>query len=488
MTVQETNNFPEEETTSNTIGVIETLESGRIEEIETILGPVFRLPKAGVIRPGIKVLKSGYTTQDQKLYEELVAQGLDWDEIDQRLGKDANGKSKLIPQNVDYFTIRPEDCQNPQNVEAIHKLYADTDGKLRSFPVWFATNEWWNIIPHSLRCFGRQQGLKFTSFFKGSERWCKFPAPVTSKQKVFGGRAWGERPCEPNVCIEFQSGECKFGGVIQCYIPGTKGIGIWIIPTVSWHSLVSIKSSLEAFINLAGGRISGLFSLPGKDGEVTPQAIFRILKKKETVYTEGESGELKRHNQWIINLDIDFDLSEVVKWTTEQKITSRGHTATQILNGTPKDNPKTEPVIEKMETEIPEKSDTYQRLARALEESESLTELEANCFLIEESDEYQTLSTEMKNKLKTYADSLKARFKQIKAQEEQPPVAENAYRWCIQKLENSSSITELQSNYFQVRESDEFHRLSPDQQSRIKAYTNNLKRRLEKPAKEEQPF
>lgn len=340
----------------NTTGVIETLESGRIEEIETILGPVFRLPRAGVIRPGIKILKGNCTAQDQKLYEELVKQGLDWDEIDQRLGKDGEGKSKLIPHNVDYFTIRPEDCQNPQNVETIYRLYADGDGKLRSFPVWFATNEWWNIIPHSLRCFGRQQGLRFASFFKGSERWCKFPAPTTDKRKTFGGRLWGERPCDPNTCEEFQSGECKFGGVIQCYIPGTKGIGIWIIPTVSWRSLTSIKSSLETFCMLTMGRIAGLFNLPDKNGLITPQPIFRISKKKETVYPE-DSGSVKKRDQWIINLDVDVDLSEVVRWATEQKILTRGYAAVQILNGTRAKeeetghehggNTKTQPVSEK---------------------------------------------------------------------------------------------------------------------------------------------
>jgi hypothetical protein len=341
----------------NTTGVIETLESGRIEEIETLLGPVFRLPRAGVIRPGIMVLKGRCSQQDHMLYDDLVNQGLDWDEIDQRLGKDVGGRSKLIPYNVDYFTIRPEDCQNPQNVETIYRLYADPDGKLRSFPVWFATNEWWNIIPHSLRCFGKQQGLRFQSFFKDSERWCKFPAPVTAGKKTFGGRSWGERSCNPDSCEEFQSGECKFGGVIQFYIPGTKGIGIWIIPTTSWRSLSSIKSSLEAFYVLTGGRIAGLFNMPDESGVIVPRPIFRISKRLETVYPTDSNGTVTKRSQWIISLDVDVDLTEVLRQSSPQKVIARGRSAAQTLNGAVEkgkeqgEDTNTQPVSEKSERE-----------------------------------------------------------------------------------------------------------------------------------------
>jgi len=99
----------------------------------------------------------------------------------------------------------------------------------------------------------------------------------------------------------------------------------------------------------------------------------------------------------------------------------------QTLNGTPGGNPKEEPeapgakpvAAEKVEETPEEKLDIYQRLARALEESESLTELEANCFLIEESGKYQMLPAEMKNKLKMHADSLKTKFRQVETQHQQ---------------------------------------------------------------------
>jgi len=341
---------------NNTTGIIETLESGRIEEIETLLGPVFRLQRAGVIRPGIMVLKSRCSQQDHMLYDDLVKQGHDWYEIDSRLGKDKNGKSKLVPQNVEYFTVRGEDCANPDNVKKIYELYASEDDRLRSFPVWFATNEWWNIIPHSLRCFGKQQGLRFQSFFKDSERWCRFPAPVTAGKKTFGGRSWGERPCNPDSCEEFQTGECKFGGVIQFYIPGTKGIGIWIIPTTSWRSLSSIKSSLEAFCALTGGRIAGLFNMPlDESGVIVPRPIFRISKRLETVYPTDGNGTVTKRSQWIISLDVDVDLTEVLRQSSPQKVIARGRSAAQVLNGAKENKDRIdnepEPVSEKSERE-----------------------------------------------------------------------------------------------------------------------------------------
>ena len=89
----------------NTTGIARETACENTETIATLLGPIFRLPKAGVIRPGIKVLKKGCSDRDREIYTNMTAEGATWDEIDRILGSSEYGKSKLIPTNVDYFTI-----------------------------------------------------------------------------------------------------------------------------------------------------------------------------------------------------------------------------------------------------------------------------------------------------------------------------------------------------------------------------------------------
>jgi len=334
----------------HTNGVTQILDGGDDEllaNVATLLGPNFQLPKAGIIRPGIMKLKSTATKQDIELYNNLVQKGLTWDEIDKKLGLDNYGKSKLIPANVDYFSIRPADCENPDAPAELIKLYGDPDGKLRSFPVYFPVNEWSNIIPHSLRCFGTN-GIKFRSNFKNNGvRICEYPLELQPKVRVFGGRSWGERPCEPELCAEYQKGECKLGGVIQFYIPGIKGAGVWILPTTSWYSLVRIKSTLEMISRLTGGRIAFL-NVDGK----TPFYLRKIYDEISTI--DYQTGKPVKRNQWLITLECRIDMFQLVQ--TFSNPVQRGLTAVNVLNGN--GNPELTP---KQETTNPEPVESEQK-------------------------------------------------------------------------------------------------------------------------------
>jgi len=304
------------DTLAHTTGIVKSLSEEH--EVEMILGPVFKLRRAGVVRPGIMVLKKSCSPEDHKAYGELLAQGKNWDEIEKQIGK-----GKLIPKNVDYFTIQPSDCNNPQDAETIYKLYADPDGKLRSFPVWFPINEWQNIIPHSLRCFGLT-GLKYKCEIVNGEMLCYQPFVQETVVKTFGGRDWVVRKkCEPSICNEFQKGECKFGGVINCFVPGIKGMNQWIIPTTSWNSLANIKSSLELVKGLLG-RVSGL---------VDGKPFFRIRKVKETVYHTDSEGKRTPSEQWIIVLDCELDPMDMARYVEPRAITERAKEATLQLVG-----------------------------------------------------------------------------------------------------------------------------------------------------------
>jgi hypothetical protein len=135
------------------------------EDNEEFLTPLLGLDDegiktSGIIRPGIMVLKKDSTDADRARYEQMLSRGTNWTDMAKELG------DRLIPQNVDYFTVNGHDCLNPANADFIKKLYADPDGKVRSIPIYFPMNEWWNLIPHRLCCFGTTRGLKHRSGFE----------------------------------------------------------------------------------------------------------------------------------------------------------------------------------------------------------------------------------------------------------------------------------------------------------------------------------
>jgi hypothetical protein len=317
---------------NNTTSIARILEDGDeeyIAAISTLLGPEYRLPRSGVIRPGIMKPKNSCTDQDKARYEAMLEEGATWDEIDRALGVDGKGKSKLIPANVDYFSIRPRDCLNPAHEKEIHRLYGDEDGKLRRLPVMFPVNEWWKIIDHSLRCFG-QSGIRFKSKFKevhinnqiDAVRVCQYP--MEEAGKVFGGRKWGERPCDPDTCREYQSGDCKFGGTLSFYIPGISGIGVWVLPTTSWYSLVNIKSTLEFVAGITKGQLARLFY------EKKPLFILQKVYRDISV-VDPKTGKAARREQWLIHLDIPVDMTSLVLYYQEQEILKRSQVATATL-------------------------------------------------------------------------------------------------------------------------------------------------------------
>ena len=112
-----------------------------------------RPPTIGRIRPGIKVLKSAARSNPQavKLYDELVASGESFEVIDEVIGRQCKISNALVPKNVEYFTCRRSDFNNPDIADEILRLYGEDRGqgvKLYSFPVVFAFKDWLENAPH----------------------------------------------------------------------------------------------------------------------------------------------------------------------------------------------------------------------------------------------------------------------------------------------------------------------------------------------------
>ncbi|OPY70731.1 MAG: hypothetical protein A4E57_00348 [Syntrophorhabdaceae bacterium PtaU1.Bin034] len=281
----------------------------------------------GVIRPGIKILKKDCTEADRAKYEQLLALGMSWTDMEKELG------DKLVPDNVDYFTVNSYDCINPTNADLVKKLYADADGRLRSIPVYFAMNEWWNLIPHRLYCYGRTRGLKHRSSFEYEREGgrivdyrmvCETPVDLQPGKKLFGGRGWVTKPCDPESCPEYQKEECKLSGRIYFMIPGIKGMGSWVIPTKSYYSMKRVKKALRDMYQLTNGRIAYLLH----KGE----PVFMLRKVKATVPSiDWKKGETTMRQQCLIDLDVVVDPLEVAREYSVEKMLEKGRKAFTVL-------------------------------------------------------------------------------------------------------------------------------------------------------------
>jgi len=295
-----------------------------------LLGDDDNVKTLGVIRPGIMVLKKSCEQADVERYDRLLAQGMSWVDMAKEFG------DKLIPQNVDYFTANRHDCINPANADLIKKLYADPDGRIRSIPVYFPMNEWWNIIPHRLCCYGLTKGLKHRSGFEYERddrgriadyrMVCETPEDLEAGKKLFGGRAWMRKPCDPESCLEYQKEECRFSGRIYFMIPGIKGMGSFVIPTKSWYSMKRLKKTLRDMYQLTNGRIAYLLH----NGET----IFVLRKVKATIpCIDWEKGETKMRQQYLIDLDVLVDPLEVAREYSVEKVLQKGERAITMLGG-----------------------------------------------------------------------------------------------------------------------------------------------------------
>jgi len=190
------------------------------------------------------------------------------------------------------------------------------------------------VIPHRLCCFGSTRGLKHRSAFAyerdASGRVadyrmvCESPENLLAGKKLFGGRGWAKKPCDPESCPEYQKEECRFSGKIYFMIPGVKGMGSWVVPTKSWYSMKRLKATLRDTARITNGRIAYLLH----KGE----PVFVLRKVKATIPTiDWGKGESKMRQQYLIDLDVVVDPLEVAREYSIEKMLEKGGKAMALL-------------------------------------------------------------------------------------------------------------------------------------------------------------
>ena len=299
----------------------------------SILGDVrLRVPVGGRIRAGMKILKRSAAQNElvRKIYDEGLAAGQDFDEIGERLEKEANTKGALIPHNAPWFTVRRADFRMPQVADDLIAKYGETrpehpDVKhLYAFPIVLATDNWLDVVPHSFHCYAGRTLKYWADYDQAGNRMCYTHAPVDvadfAKRKQFPKRTIMLRQenqgrCDPERCPEYASGACKLRGFVRFYVHGMRGMSLFEIPSSSFYSLTGIRGELEQ-LALVRGRISGLHN--GK-------ALLWVTKERREISRYApEHKRYVREKQWLV-------LFHVLEESVEALMTASSSPAVPLL-------------------------------------------------------------------------------------------------------------------------------------------------------------
>src|SRR6202166_3693189 len=321
--------------------------NGTQPALPTLLGQgSVRTPAGGKIRAGIKVLtkKAAEHPKAKEIYERGVAANHSFEAIEHAISEAVPElKTPLIPKNVPWFTVRPDDFPNPEIAREILAAYGEDRGdgtrRLYRFPVVFPADMWQAVMPHELVAWGANEKKYWSEYAPdGRVRYCKCYAPVpmdpTGKRaiRIFGGRKKTLRQengglCDPELCREYQNRQCNLSGRFIFFVPGIKSIGAFELHTNSFYAMNAAIQKFETIAFMRGGRISGF--LDGK------RSSFFITKKLKEVPHIDETGRAVRVAHWIIELEAPIDVTALLRANEEDETAIvNGSQAARMLEGT----------------------------------------------------------------------------------------------------------------------------------------------------------
>ena len=313
--------------------------------LPTVLGQVSaRIPVGGKIRAGIKVLtgKAAAQPKAKALYEQGVASGQSFDQIERAITEALPQlKNPLVPRNVAWFTVRPQDFPNPEIAQQILDAYAEDRGEgrhLYRFPVVFPSDHWQTVMPHELAAWGTHEKRFWSAYSPdGRSRHCMTHAPVpldnTGRRtiRIFGGRKTMAREtnaglCDPENCAEYQQRQCNLSGRFLFFIPGIRSISAFELHTNSFYAMNAAIQKFETVGFLRGGRISGFLD--------RQRTTFFLTKRLMEVAHIDEAGKAVRVPQWIIELEAPVDVTALLREREDDEaVIVQAQLATQVLEG-----------------------------------------------------------------------------------------------------------------------------------------------------------
>jgi Recombination directionality factor-like len=335
--------------TNGQAGPVAVVQGGALA-VPTLLGRTApRIPVAGRIRAGIKVLtrRAAENERVRAIYERGVEQGKSFDSIEREIADAAPDlKNPLAPKNVPYFTVRGEDFPNPEIARQITDLFGEDRGdgvkRLYRFPVVFPADAWQSVMPHELVAWTANERRFWSEYAAdGQTRYCMShaPVPVVSGTRrairVWGGRKTMRRAdngglCDPESCAEYQDRKCNLSGRFIFFIPGIKSISAFELPTNSFYAMNAAIQKFQTIGFMRGGRISGFL-----DGRYTP---FYLTKRLVEVPRIDEEGRPVRTSQWLIELEAPVDVAALLRPDEGlDGAEARAAEAMNVLEGRPAD-------------------------------------------------------------------------------------------------------------------------------------------------------
>nr|WP_255358093.1 hypothetical protein [Pseudorhodoferax sp. Leaf267] len=275
------------------------------------------------MRPGIMVLtrRAAEHAEAKSIYRQGVSEGQSFEQIERALAQALPAlKSPLVPRNVPWFTVRPQDFPNPEIAAQILDAYGEDRGhgrRLYRFPVVFPSDHWSTVMPHELACWTTHEKRYWSQYGPdGQQRHCMRHAPVPLDSsgrrtiRVFGGRKAVPREengglCDPEVCPEYQDRQCNLTGRFVFFVPGVRSICAIELPTNSFYAMSRAIQRFQAVAQLRGGRISGFL---GRE-----RSCFNLTKVLQDVAHLDEQGRSVRVPQWIIELEAPVDVTALLR-------------------------------------------------------------------------------------------------------------------------------------------------------------------------------
>lgn len=275
----------------------------------------------GKVRPGIKVLTRNASQNQQavKLYNEGVAKRLKFSEIEKQI-KDATGlNNPMYPRNTAFFNVAASDFGMPEIAHMIVEKYGeirdgDSEKRLYRFPVVFHSDDLNAVYPNEFKRYGGEPGYE-SHYGEDGNRYCRYLPEVTQEMLAEQRARRIKRPprrekvirglCEPNVCPEFLSGQCKFRGRLHFYIPGIPTTGLLAMETTSEYAAEAIWADLDRISSAFGGIPRSNPNKPGAN-------IFYITKVQEQRTYFDENGKKCVGLQWVPKLQADIDIGTML--------------------------------------------------------------------------------------------------------------------------------------------------------------------------------
>ena len=316
---------------------------GGPSSLATVLGQSpSRIPTAGKIRAGIKVLTRAASEQPRacEIYDRGVAAGESFDQIERLLAEALPKlRNPLVPRNVAWFTVRSQDFGNPALAQQLIDTHGEDRGEgrhLYRFPVVFPSDHWQTVMPHELAAWGASERRYWSEYSPdGRVRHCKCHAPVPLDTggkralRLFGGRKTVLREdndgvCEPEACREYQAGQCNLSGRFLFFVPGIRSLSAFELHTSSFYAMNAAIQKFETISFLRGGRISGFL-----DSQRTP---FYLSKKLMQLAHIDEHGKALRVPQWIIDLEAPVDVAALLRENEDSETAIvQAHRAAHVL-------------------------------------------------------------------------------------------------------------------------------------------------------------